>query len=210
MPLSLISVHVPKAGGTSLAASLRAHFGDDLALDYDHDPVHPNYVPHAPPNPAPNIRAVHGHFRGDRYTGPAFRLTFVREPVANLISIYVFWRHYPPRPGVLHRRFLAERPGLLTFAQYPAIQTLLSETYFGGVDLERFDFIGVYERRRHDLLRLSRMLGLAFDPDLHLNQADPATAEAQDLLADTALMAAVRDRLSQDVALYERLLARAT
>jgi hypothetical protein len=208
MPLEIISVHFPKAGGTSLAACLRASFGEHLALDYDHDPVHPNYALSEPSNLAPNIRAVHGHFRGDRYTGPAFRMTFLREPVSNLISIYLFWRTYPEGAAQLHRRFLAERPSVLAFAQYPAIQTLMSETYFGGVDLDRFDFIGFHERRREDLGRLSHVLGLELDGDLHLNKTTRTTGQEQDLLSDAPLLAALRDHLSKDVALYERLFNR--
>jgi hypothetical protein len=205
MALDIISVHFPKAGGTSLAASLRKRFGEDLALDYDHDPVHPNYALSEPPNFAPNVRAVHGHFRGDRYTGPAFRMTFLREPVSTLISIYLFWRSYPESAGQLHRRFLAERPDILAFARYPAIQNLMSETYFGGVDLHRFDFIGFHERRREDLRRLSRTLDIEFDSDLHLNKTRRAIDEEQHILSDAPLMAALRDHLSKDVALYAAL-----
>ena len=208
MALEIISVHFPKAGGTSLAGSLRVHFGEDLALDYDHDPVHANYPLNEPPHLAPNIRVVQGHIRGDRYAGPAFRMTFLREPVSNLISIYFFWRAYPESAGQLHRRFLAERPAILAFAQYPAIQTLMSETYFGNVDLDRFDFIGFHERRCDDLRRLSGMLGIELDGDLHLNRTTKAIAEGQAILSNASLVAALRNHLSKDVALYERLLNR--
>ncbi len=53
------------------------------------------------------------------------------------------------------------------------------------------------------------LLGLALDSDLHLNKTDKETAEEHDILDNTGLMATLRDHLSQDVALYERLLNRA-
>jgi len=133
---------------------------------------------------------VRGHFRGDRYAGPAFRMTFLPECAARS-----------------HRRFLAEQPDILAFAQGPTIHNLRSETCFGGVDHDRFDFIGVYERRREDLLRLSQRLGIGFDIDLHLNETKKANTGEHDIRAGSSVVAA-RDHLSNDVALYERLFNR--
>ena len=50
-----------------------------------------------------------------RYSS-AFRFTFLREPVDNLISIYYFWLTYPFDGYPAHRRFLDERPTIFEFA----------------------------------------------------------------------------------------------
>jgi hypothetical protein len=67
----LISVHFPKAAGTSLLRAYEAAFGPESVLgDYANDPVdpcslinlHPSRYEETKPNSLGNHRAVHGHF----------------------------------------------------------------------------------------------------------------------------------------------------
>src|SRR5208283_2382267 len=112
---------------------------------------------------------VHGHFRAQRYLcDRAYRLTFLRHPVSNLISIFFFWRLSPPFIP-LHARFLEERPSIVVFARYPAFRTLMSEAYFGGFDMRRFDFIGFHESRDVDMPKLATAIGLPLSADVALN-----------------------------------------
>lgn len=205
--LEVVSVHFPKAAGTSLAKDLRAHFGEALALDYDHDPVNPDHrLSDAPMLPA-GTRAVHGHFRGDRYRDcrPAFRLTFLREPVSNLVSIYYFWRSFPVHGNPTHDRFVAEQPSIIDFARYCwPIRRLMSMSYFGGIDMVCFDFIGFYETRERDVARLSTLLGAPFSSDLYVNRTNDAEGDdRQALMEDAATLATLRSLLADDVAFYE-------
>jgi hypothetical protein len=205
--LEVISIHFPKAAGSSLAENLRRHFGDALALDYGHDPVNPNHVLSEPPILPPGIRAVHGHFRGNRYDDyrGAFRFTFLRDPVSNLISIYYFWRSWPPGSNATHDRFVAERPSIVDFARdcWP-IRRLMSLTYFGGVDIGAFDFVGFYETRERDLERLSTQIGANFSGGLHVNPTTSAEAdERRALVEDARTLATLRSLLADDIAFYE-------
>ena len=205
MALELIYVHFPKAAGTSLAHALRIHYGDALVADFGHLP--PSDWSRDPPDLADGVRAVHGHFHADRYAAyaGAFRFTFLREPVDNLISIFYFWRTFPPSGYPAHERFLSEQPTIFEFAEYPEIQRLASVCYFGGVDLDRLDFVGFFERRTEDLLTLSGRLGLDLDADLHVNRTGQEFDQARaELKADSRAMARLRDQLADDVAFYER------
>src|SRR5262249_31928136 len=160
--LELISVHFPKAAGSSLAGALRSQFGDALALDYHHDPVNPDHPLSERPALAEGARAVHGHFRWDRYIEHrnAFRLTFLRDPVADLTPTYTYWPSLPSQGTPTHDRFLSEQPSILDFARsYWPLRRLMSVTYFGGTDIKSFDFVGFYETRVRDLDRLSKQLG---------------------------------------------------
>ncbi|SFK29096.1 hypothetical protein SAMN04488125_101122 [Methylorubrum salsuginis] len=103
-------------------------------------------------------------------------ITFLREPVDNLVSIYFFWRNFKRPKNVLHARFLAGRPSLVDFARYPKIRQLMSQTYFGNIDLQRFSFIGFHETREADMPRLSNLIGLPPDSSFYLNK----TAESTD------------------------------
>lgn len=206
MALELVYIHFPKAAGTSLIQSIRDHYGDDSAMgDYSHPP--PASWAHDPPDLSTQVRAVFGHFHADRYATftDAFRFTFLREPVDNLISIYYFWRGYPASGYAAHERFLSEKPTIQEFAEYPELRTLASSSYFGGVDLAQLDFVGFYERRRTDLARLSAQLGFRVDPDVAVNRTNDAfDRERAELRSDARLMSSLRDRLADDVQFYER------
>ena len=206
MNLELISVHFPKAAGSSLASALKAHFGDALALDYHHDPVNPDHPLSERPALTQGSRAVHGHFRWDRYIEHrgAFRMTFLREPVANLVSIYSYWRSLPSQGSATHDRFLAEQPTILDFARsYWPLRRLMSVTYFGGMDIGSFDFVGFYETRVRDLDRLSKQLGLSLSSDIYVNQTAPMP-ERQLLMQDSATVSTLRSLLRDDVAFFEK------
>jgi len=208
MSLEVVSVHLPKAAGSSLAAGLRAHFGAALILDYGHDPANPDHILSAAPTLPPGTRAVHGHFRGDRYVDyrAACRFTFLREPVSNLFSIYYFWRSYPAHGNATHDRFLAERPTIVDFARHCwPIRRLMSVSYFGGIDLGSFDFVGFYETRELDLARLSTRLGMPLASDLFVNRTSDADAdERQASMEDATTLATLRSLLADDIAFYER------
>jgi hypothetical protein len=199
----VVSVHFPKAGGTSLHRQLVALLGEAAFLDYAHDPL---VVPSGGTSAFPvGARLVHGHFHAARYAAPGRCLvTFLREPVANLLSIYFFWRDLPPCGHAVHSRFLSERPSILDFARYAGIARLMSETYFGGFDMRRFDFIGFHETRQRDLPRLGRLLGLPLSHRLHENRTAPSE-ERQELDSSPRILAALRTLLAADIAFYERL-----
>jgi hypothetical protein len=71
----IVSVHFPKAAGSSLAEDFQAHFGDNLLRDYQTDPADPlhvrNIAPHLYPLESAEIpecvRAIHGHFHPNKY-----------------------------------------------------------------------------------------------------------------------------------------------
>ena len=202
-PQRAISVHFPKAAGSSLKAQFEALLGDQVLFDYGHDPL---VVPdrQAVAFPA-GKRLVHGHFHPSRYDPTeGYWLTFLRHPVDNLFSIYFFWIDLPEPGHGVHARFLRERPSVLEFAAYPGISTLMSETYFGGFDMRRFDLIGFHETRAADLGRLGADLGLSLAAETHENRTAD-TAERQEMKADPALRRRVADLLAADMAFYDRL-----
>lgn len=205
MSLEVVYIHFPKAAGTSLVHSLRSHYGESLLADYTHLP--PDDWSHDPPHVSGGVRAVCGHFHAHRYAmhRQAFRFTFLREPVDNLISIFYFWRTYPPIGYAAHERFLSEKPTIFEFATYPEIQRLASECYFGGVDMASLDFVGFFEHRAEDMLRLSTRLGFPVSSDVFINQTSQEFAdERADLRANGPALAKLRDLLADDVSFYER------
>lgn len=198
----IVSVHFPKAAGSSLQVQFMKLLGDKVVLDYDHDPLTPAGMQTAD---FPDRKTlVMGHFRAQRYaSADAFWMTFIRHPVDNLISIYFFWKAFPETHGV-HAQFLRERPSILEFAMYPGLQNLISETYFGGFDMNRFDFIGFYENRETDIPRLAKALDVPLVAAVHENRTSEST-ERLELESDVSVQRKLSDLLAQDVAFYEQL-----
>lgn len=212
----IVSVHFPKAAGSSLAEDFQTHFGDGLLRDYQTDPLDPlharNIVPHLyplEPGEIPgSVRAIHGHFHPNKYLNlkNAYRLTFLREPVDNLISIYYYWRELQITAHAVYQLFKKVSPDIVEFAEFPALKRLMSQTYFGDVALDEFDFIGFHDRRAADLANLSDRLGISLAAEIHANRTSDAQRESRDtIMADRKVLDRLRLSLADDCAFYDRV-----
>jgi hypothetical protein len=218
MGLKIISIHAPKAGGTSTLALWKQAFGEERVLmDYDDPPGNPSatflidptgWAESRPTIIPESIQVVHGHFRPGKYdlVKDAFRMTILRHPVDNLISIYCYWKKIPPQPNAVHQYFLANNLDVLGLARLPIIRNLYRDTYFGGWDMGKLDFIGRHETRIDDLQRLAGMLGISIDANLHLNATKPegVNPEKEATLADSKLMDHLAALLAEDIHFYEK------
>jgi hypothetical protein len=204
MRQSIVSVHFPKAGGSSLRTQLQSAFGAALLLDYSHDPLGQagSYIADSLP---PSVQMVHGHFRPTRYAGvrDAAMITFLRNPIDCLLSVYYFWLDYPRNENSVHGRFLDERPTIIEFARWSLLQRLMSATYFGGFDMNRFSFVGFHESRSSDLDVLSKLIGVPLDPALHVNRTASGCDARRNLKSDRHLMSALADVLADDLRFYD-------
>ncbi|MND55938.1 hypothetical protein D3C87_1469600 [compost metagenome] len=204
--LPIISLHLPKSGGTSVRVALAEQFGERAFFDYGRGPLGPHRDLREE-GLQPGIDLVHGHFRPARYdaVGEAFRFTFLRRPTDLLLSFYFFWRTMPHEGQALHRRFLDEKPTIETFAAWEPIRRLTSDTFFGDYDMSRFDFIGFHETRHEDMLRLNTLAGLRLDGGRHENATRGDGEERAALQADARRMSALDDLLIDDTRFYERM-----
>lgn len=213
---TIISVHFPKAAGSSLAAAFRSQFGGDVFHDYDTDPLDPlhdrNIAPRlyglARSEPPDDVRVIHGHFHPNKYIGirGAYRLTFLREPVDNLISIYYFWRQSNNPGHALYNLFKKMSPDIFEFSEFPLIKRLMSQTYFGDVAMSDFNFVGFHERRAIDLTRLSTELGFEIESEWHENRTSAEERESRiDIMSDHKAIKRLRRSLADDCAFYDRL-----
>jgi hypothetical protein len=207
MAMKIISLHFPKAGGNSLRIQFEKHLGSSLLLDYDHDPLGPNATQTIEELP-PGTRMVHGHFRAVRYDQmrDAFRFTFLRNPIENLLSIYYFWGTLPENgSNPWHSKFLREKPTVEEFAKkYTPLQRLMSETYFGGYDMSRFDFIGFNASRLIDIPKLSKMIGLPLDATVQVNRTETGWERRAEIKNDPTVMARLSALLADDISFFEK------
>ena len=210
--MKIISVHAPKAGGTSISSALSNAFGPEFATDYSEDPADPR----SPRNIDPDvyfsrrrvlpegIRCLHGHFHPAQFdlTG-VFLFTLLRHPLENIVSIYFYWKELPSQGQPLHDYFLSRELSIFEMANLPLLRRLYSQTYFGAFEMSRFDLIGRHDMRDEALGELGSATGVEIDTSLRVNVTSPS-AEREALLADAAQMRRLSDILADDIRFYER------
>jgi hypothetical protein len=212
----LISVHFPKASGSSIRSALVAAFGQPAVQgSYDCDPVDPKnpmwiypdwFLRSRPYNVKP-YTVVHGHIPIIKYDllPSAYRIVMLREPVENVISIYYYWKSLFATQSTSHAVFefvKNQRLSLLEMAEIPCMRRLMSRTYFGGYDMGRFDVVGTHDNRTAFGDAVSNLIGVSLSVDIREN-VTPPSEERDNILADAKVIAKLRDLLQDDVRFYE-------
>jgi hypothetical protein len=163
--MRVLNVHVPRTGGTSIAGQLQVQMGERFLGDFKHDAVGGEFNSLKWPE---NYDTIMGHFRPETYTGADMMVTWLRHPVDLVPSLYQLWRNMIPIHPI-QKALHEQKPELLTFAAWDAIQHWYTKTYFGGFDMKKFGFIGCFERREADLAKLAKLLAVKLDPAVRDN-----------------------------------------
>lgn len=214
--LDLVFVRVGKTGSSSLSLALRNHYGAAATL-FDASPdfaVAEQRERHRNSGAArlqKNTRFVHGHVRASDYVDVPSRLkiTFLRDPIARLASHHAFW--LTQIDGAHGEREMLQQHewSLLEFAERPRVQQLYTEHYFGGVDMQMFDFIGCFERFERDYARVAGLVGAQLPVRHDLPNPNPAYAASKaELASNPALVTELRRVLADEYEFYERWSAR--
>jgi hypothetical protein len=215
---------MPKTAGTSFRGSLEEHFGDRFRHDYQDYPL-----AHAPSvrrqraqdwgeaalaGDFAGVDCVHGHFLPLKYLQlsaslPCTFVTWLREPVARLVSHYYYWlRAYDgasPLVSPLHRRVVEEGWTLQQFCLAPELRDVYSE-FLWGFPLDRLDFVGITEFFPEDLRYFSREI-LRNKVRAHtLNRRTSEGECAVELPLSSSERAKIEVFHAADVALYRKFL----
>ena len=209
----LISVHVAKAGGSSMLRMLKIAYGDSFLADYSDDPANPlgqrvldpdlylrrkEYFPK-------NISCIHGHFHPGKYDirDGTVLSTILRHPIDNIISIFFFWKTLDKQGNKLHDYFIDNQLTIGEMARLPLLRRLYSKTYFEGFDMGRFDLIGRHDSREAALKRLSDLIGTSLDITIRENVTE-ASEERREMESNLAFQRELEDILADDIKFYER------
>lgn len=209
----LISVHVPKAAGSSFREVLHQHFGAQLLLDYADRPLAPGHrwrrfradlrtaagksaalAPYA---------CVHGHFVADKYAflgGRARLVTWLRDPVQRVASHYHYWQRQPDLRNPDCRALIERKLSLADFAALPRMRNVMAR-FLGQVPLRDFYFVGLVEDLPASLTRFWRLTGIDVDAHLHVNRNDDLETGSYELTP--ALRAHLEQLNRRDRELYE-------
>ena len=213
----VVSIHTPKVAGSSFLHQIKGIYGEDnLLLDYNDDPVDPLSRVNIDPafyrlNPITTIapcKVVHGHFHPGKYDFllNAFRMTFLRHPVDNVLSIYRYWSAHGEETwnSPVFQYFKRNSLSLERFAMLPKIRNLYSQVYFGDFDMDRFNFIGDYQNYDKELRRLGGLLGVEFDLNVRLNVTQEYAGEGGTSLdVGEESIESLSSILEKDIRFYE-------
>jgi hypothetical protein len=172
----IISIHVPKTGGTSFVDVLKACAEEVFYLDYGLGALAPTALFwRGKPITAPfesvircrdsfsGRSVIHGHFHAEKYVGrfpDAVYVTWLRDPVERVASNYFYWyREIPGDP--LWEQVIARKMSLEQFAQLEITRNL-QEALLSPLAVEQFDFIGITEEYDRSLELFRRL----FCPDV--------------------------------------------
>ncbi|EAQ95710.1 sulfotransferase family 2 domain-containing protein [Congregibacter litoralis] len=218
----LISVHMPKAAGSSFQATLAAHYGEALLLRYADQPLHRStwsrnldagrgcLKNRGATLDSGGTRCIHGHFLPLHYrlakpSSPLLFVTWLRDPVQRLLSHYYYWQrsYQPGQSGPLHQRMMEEKWSLEEFALCRELRNIYG-IFLWGFPLERFDFIGITEDYAAELARFGRDILKAPVTSAERNR-NPDQGE-EDYAIDKSLRRKIEAAHGTDIALYQRAL----
>lgn len=192
----LVSVHIPKTGGTTFRRTvLEPAFGDRILLDYEDKPLARDTAErnaHAHRFlPGDDLLArydcVHGHFHAVKYANAATPCEFacwLRDPVERVLSWFLYaQRGNGPVKGMTFTDFLSLDRYHNVYAKY-----------LWSFDIERFDFVGITEDYERSLDVFRRRFGidacregLAFNanPDKDVRQAYVVSSKEREFIERT-------------------------
>ncbi len=195
-----LSLHIPKTAGLTFSLVLAEVFREDFYRSYwEITDCEGRVVPAFPAH----ARCIHGHIDLGRMI-PAFPdavlLTWVREPVQRVASLYHYWRREPDWRHALCRQLHQENLSLAAFARQEAARNEMTR-FFGGFGPADFHFIGVFEQLAESMELFCRRFGLPRMPVAHGHRNPDRSAGGYALGAEERAEIAALN--ADDVRLYQ-------
>ena len=217
--MKFISVHLPKTAGSSFRSSLEIIFGDQLHKDYKGSGMALTAFERnkraftdsfllAERGLAP-FDCVHGHFLPAKYLllrdlEALTFITWMREPVARMISHYHYWQqaYDSEKSAPHHKQVIEEGWSLEEFCLNERFRNIYSK-YLWGFPLEYFDFIGITEYYKEDFQYFTKK---------YFNNTQPVKRENTSKRMDSInfspeTLEKIKHFHSKDIELYQRALS---
>lgn len=221
----IISLHTPKAAGSSFQRLLRKHYFIWLVNDYADLPINKTIDERHAEVLAfresfgsmkkafykfRGVQCIHGHFLPYKYLdvfkGDVQYITWLRDPLERLASHYHFWmRDYDPRfSAKFHTKVFLENWSFEKFCFSEEMQNVYDQ-FLWNFPVERFDFIGITEHFNEDVDYFrSHFLNNTKHQAVMINTN---AAKKEPYFTDKGLLKELREFHAKDYAIYEYALA---
>lgn len=214
----LLSVHIPKTGGTSFRRILRNLFGEGYVEDYDWLKDRPAWMKNGLGGLAQgdrehavrDVRCIHGHFKPQKYAAlreisdrPVHFVTWLRDPVERAVSMYHYLRGLnTPQARRQPWEQQARELDLLGYFQKTKFGWDAQSRQLQGFALEQFSFIGIMERYSESIELFLRAFGSEKVIDIPHELQNPRRSGDQYEI-DEELRDLLIAQNTQDYALYQ-------
>lgn len=217
----IISVHMPKSGGSSFLHLLKTKYPKSIRIDNGH-PIHYSPAERHQRAELNNLRnsvyakltsgfdylgCIHGHFMPYQYevfytSGNHLFVTWLRDPITRIESHYHFWKQHfnELAPLPLLKKFIREDWSLEKFAFREEIRDIYS-IYLWKFPIERFDFIGVTEFFAEDIDFFAKEYLNIFQfevPEKNVNRK-----KGNEKISDPGLIRELKEFHAKDYQLYQ-------
>ena len=145
--IELISIHIPKCGGTNFRDILQMHYRN---------------VPHLNDLKTQD-QCMHGHFiitpeLLQEYPNAKI-CTWIRHPIDRIISYYYSWKlNKSYGKNFNKKRFIEEDMSIVEFVEADFMQNEMFK-YIDQISLDDFDFIGCLEKYPQDIVKFLEIMG---------------------------------------------------
>jgi hypothetical protein len=153
----VISIHIPKTGGTSLGQILGGVYGENLWVNYEfqwnREISFKAFIPSG-------TKCLHGHFEFDAFDEiypDALKITWLRDPVERTISLYNHIMNKPDSDNDIIMELYHSKPSLIDFSSIPWVSNN-ALNYLGDSKPENFAFIGFLESFNESLRMCAKLL----------------------------------------------------
>ncbi len=207
----LVSIHIPKTGGTTLRETvLKPALGDRLMLDYGDKPLATEVAARnkaalafePSPDLASHYDCVHGHFLATKYLSNSFPCQFAvwfRDPVQRMVSRYFDGKR-------TEGSVVTPQMSLAEFCEIEKFHNTYA-SYLWNFDFSRLDFVGIVEDYENSLAVFCRRFGIQAPGELHLRNRNPDRSSTQRYPLSRQVTKLIRRSNREDIEIYAQALS---